>query len=147
MSETPKKLCRPMRYCLLGLGILCSIIGIAGIILPGLPGTVFLLIAIWSFTHSSERMHTWLYHHPRFGRTIREWHQHRVIPLRAKCIAIGMMAASFAGIAMFLDFSVLLQFAIGLILIGVICWMTRQPTQPPGSKTSIEKPSSQHVSY
>ncbi len=73
----PPVLGRSARYLMLLLGLVCTAVGIAGLILPLLPGTVFLLIAAWAFSRSSERLHLWLFHHPRFGRTIRDWHYYR----------------------------------------------------------------------
>jgi len=102
--ETParpaRRLCGPARGALLLLGFVCTAVGIAGIILPGLPGTVFLLIAAWAFSRSSERFHLWLYEHPRFGRTVRDGHAHRVIPPRAKAAALSMMAVTAVGLVL-----------------------------------------------
>jgi len=71
-------------------------IGMVGLVLPGLPTTVFLLMALWAFSKSSARFHHWLYTHPRLGPPLRDWNEHGVIPPRAKLLAIAMMAASLA---------------------------------------------------
>lgn len=94
MSREPKTICGPFRYVLLAVGVVCTAVGIVGIILPGLPGTVFLLIALWAFSRSSERFHLWLYNHPRFGQGLREWHEYGVIPPRAKIAAVTMIAVT-----------------------------------------------------
>ena len=52
---------------MLALGFVATGVGIAGVILPGLPGTVFLIIGLWAFSRSSERFQMWLFNHPRFG--------------------------------------------------------------------------------
>ena len=52
-----RRLCGPARVALLALGFTCTALGIAGVLLPGLPGTVFLLIAVWAFSRSSQRFH------------------------------------------------------------------------------------------
>ena len=95
--------CKSLRYLMLALGLMCTALGVIGIILPVMPGTVFLLIAVWAFSRSSEKLHLWLYHHPRFGHTIRAWQQNRAIPLRAKAAAVTMMAASFTYVAVTLN--------------------------------------------
>ena len=46
---------RPGRVALIALGFLCVAIGLVGIVVPVLPTTVFLLIAAWAFSRSSER--------------------------------------------------------------------------------------------
>lgn len=48
------------RICWIGLGILCVVLGTIGLFIPGLPTTVFILIALWSFTKSSSRLYNWL---------------------------------------------------------------------------------------
>ncbi len=85
-----------MRYALIGFGWLNVALGAVGIVVPGLPTTVFLLIALWAFSKSSERFRAWLYEHPRLGPPVRAWHEHRVIPPRAKTAALAMMTLSLA---------------------------------------------------
>lgn len=92
--ELPAELCGAAKLGLQVFGFLCLAVGIAGVILPGLPGTVFLLIALWAFSRSSHRLHLWLYSHPRFGAGLRAWHRHRVIPTRAKVAAVTVMMVS-----------------------------------------------------
>ena len=65
-------------------------LGLVGIFIPGLPTTVFLIIAFWAFSKSTERFQNWLWFHPKFGPPIRAWHMHRVIPVRAKIFAAAM---------------------------------------------------------
>ncbi|MGE5514521.1 MAG: YbaN family protein [Bacteroidota bacterium] len=69
--------------------------------MPVLPTTPFLLLALWAFSRSSERFHGWLIHNRWLGRYLTEWEHHRVIPLRAKIIAITSMTASIVWVALF----------------------------------------------
>jgi uncharacterized membrane protein YbaN (DUF454 family) len=132
-SETParpvRRLCGPARGALLALGFLCTGIGIAGVILPGLPGTVFLLIAVWAFSRSSERFHVWLYEHPRFGRTVRDWHAHRVIPVKAKIAAVSMMALTAVGLVWIADGDWRLPLISGGIMALVALWIVTRPSR------------------
>jgi uncharacterized protein len=118
-----------MRRLMLGLGLVCTALGIVGLILPVMPGTLFLLIAAWAFSRSSERLHQWLYHHPRFGRTIREWYAHGVIPLRAKILAITMMAGSFAYVAVTLNENWIVPVLVGGTLVPVAIWIATRPSR------------------
>ncbi|MBL6951153.1 MAG: YbaN family protein [Alphaproteobacteria bacterium] len=119
-----------MRRLMLALGLVCTALGIIGIILPVMPGTVFLLIAAWAFSRSSERLHLWLFQHPRFGRTIREWHLYGVIPVRAKVVAITMMAGSFAYVAMTLNDNWIIPALVGATLVPVAIWIASRPGWP-----------------
>lgn len=88
-------------WTLIAFGWLCVGLGCLGAVLPVLPTTPFLLLALWAFSRSSERFHGWLIHHRWLGRIVRDWESHRVIPLRAKIIAITTMAASLAWAVLF----------------------------------------------
>jgi uncharacterized protein len=84
---------RPL-YFFAGCLLLC--IGIAGYILPLLPGTVFLILAAACFARSSRRFETWLLTHPKLGPSIVAWRQNGAIPRKAKILALSCMAISFA---------------------------------------------------
>lgn len=86
----------PARPLYLLLGWVCVSLGLVGAFVPLLPTTVFLLIAAWAFSRSSERWHTWLREHARFGETIRAWEEHHAMPRRAKRIAFIALTASYA---------------------------------------------------
>lgn len=135
VTETParpvRRLCGPARGALLVLGFTCTALGIAGVILPGLPGTVFLLIAAWAFSRSSERFHLWLYEHPRFGRTVREWHAHRVIPVRAKVAALAMMSATGVGLVVLYGDDWRLPAISGGVMALVALWIVTRPSRTP----------------
>lgn len=66
-------------------------VGIVGIFVPGLPTTVFVLIAAWAATRGSERLEQRLLAHAHFGPMIRAWRQHRAVPRRAKWAATWTM--------------------------------------------------------
>ena len=84
------------RAIYLVLGFICLGLGIAGYIIPLLPGTVFLLMATFFFFRSSERMYNWVLHHRRFGPLIRNYRAGYGIPRRIKIYAIGLIVLSFA---------------------------------------------------
>ena len=81
-----------MKIFWFSLGVLCVGLGVAGLILPGLPGTVFLLVAAWCFARSSDRAHRWLVEHDWLGPPIVDWQAHGVVRRRAKWTASVVMA-------------------------------------------------------
>lgn len=86
----------PVRLVFAALGTLFLGLGVAGLFLPVLPTTPFLLLAAACYARSSRRIFDWLLSHAHFGPLIREWREHRAIPYRAKRIALVLIALSFA---------------------------------------------------
>ncbi len=103
------------------LGVAAFVLGVAGIFLPVLPTVPFMLVALWAFSNSSQRLHDALYHHPRFGRAVREWKRYGAIPLRTKVVALTAMTLSGAWILLFSGVSAWLQVP-ALAFIGYGAW-------------------------
>lgn len=78
------------------VGAAATACGVAGAILPLVPTTPFLLVAAYAFARSSPRLEAWLLGHPRFGRLIRNWQQHRGVDPTAKAVAVCVMGLAFA---------------------------------------------------
>ena len=75
----------------LGMGWLSVGLAIAGVILPILPTTPMLLIAVWAFGKSSPELAEKIRQHRIFGPPIRDWQDSGVISRKAKALAIGIM--------------------------------------------------------
>jgi uncharacterized membrane protein YbaN (DUF454 family) len=72
--------------------LLCLALGVIGVWLPGMPTTVFILLAAWAAARSSPRLHGWLLNHPLFGQTIRDWQNGGTVSRKAKKRATLMMS-------------------------------------------------------
>lgn len=72
-------------------GLVCVGLAIAGVILPLVPTTPFLLLAAFAFARSSPRLHAWLLAHGRFGPLIRNWQAHGGIDRKTKLVAVFTM--------------------------------------------------------
>lgn len=69
-------------------------LGVAGAILPLLPATPFLLLASWCYVRGSDRLHHWLMNHRYLGTYIRNFTEHRAMPMRAKIVTIIVLWVS-----------------------------------------------------
>jgi uncharacterized protein len=86
----------PQRMLWMTIGLLATVCGIVGTILPLVPTTPFLLLAAYAFARSSAGLHAWLVTHPRLGPPIRHWNNHGAISGRVKIATMIVMAASMA---------------------------------------------------
>ena len=127
-------LSRRARWIYFGIGWLFFGLGVLGAFLPVLPTTPLMIVALWAFSKSSERFHTWLYNHKIFGPPLQRWHEYRVIPAKAKMAAIGAMTASLAFMIFFTAATLpVLLAAGGLMLVGAVYILTK-PGQVPAAR-------------
>ena len=105
------------RIILISLGWFCVGLGFIGIFVPGIPTTIFLIIALWAFTKSSKKLRNWLLNHKRFGPILNNWQQHKVVPRRAKILMVVLM--SLASILFYYSLQNL-YLTIGLVIILVL---------------------------
>lgn len=80
-----------MKIVLIILGSISFALAVAGIFLPLLPTTPLLLLAAALWLKSSDRLYNWLINHPTFGEYIRNFQQHRAIPLKVKIYAVSLV--------------------------------------------------------
>lgn len=86
------------RYFYLCSGFVALAFGIAGVLLPLVPGTPFLILAAFCFSKSSQKFHDWLVNHKYLGPPIRSWNQTGAIrpPIKwATTFAILLSAGFF----------------------------------------------------
>ncbi|MBV7410258.1 YbaN family protein [Maritimibacter sp. DP1N21-5] len=83
------------RFGWLVLGWGAVALGLIGVVLPGLPTTVFLILAAFAFGRSSPRARAWLIGHRAFGPAILDWEDRGAIAPRAKRLAVLTMIAVF----------------------------------------------------
>ena len=103
-------------------------VGIAGVFLPLLPATPFLLVAVWAAPRGSQRVHDWIYDQPQFARLINDWHQQGAVPLRAKWLATVMMSGSFFSlVAMDSHWMIVLSLSVFFLCIGGFLWSRPNP--------------------
>lgn len=90
-----------MKVLLTILGLLSLGLGILGIFLPVLPTTPLLLLAAALFLRSNRRLYHWLMNHPKLGTYIRNFIEHKSIPLRVKIISVSLVWITLLNCAVF----------------------------------------------
>ncbi len=121
---------RAVRWLLLTLGAVSTVVGVIGIFLPIMPTVPFVLVAAWAATRSSPRLSHWLENHPRMGPPIREWRQGGVVSRGAKWWATTMMSTG----AMFMMVVVRplwVPLTACAVMLAVGIWLWLRPEQPP----------------
>ena len=118
------------RTILISLGWLCVGLGFVGVFVPGIPTTIFLIIALWAFTKSSEKLRHWLLNHKRFGPILNNWQEHKVVPRKAKILMVILMSLA---VVLFYYSSQNLYLTIGLIiiLVSVAIYVISLPSKTP----------------
>jgi uncharacterized membrane protein YbaN (DUF454 family) len=116
---------------MLAIGWLCVGLGLAGAFLPILPTTPFLLLALWAFARSSPRLTGWLWNHKLLGPYIRDWAAYRVVPLRAKILALAMMGSSFIWLAFYSSAPAWAATLTGAIMFCVAVFLVTRPSRRP----------------
>lgn len=69
------------------VGLILVGIGFVGYVVPGLPGTVFLVLALGAFKKGSPKLESWLLNHKWFGPTLRDFDENKWISAKVKWIA------------------------------------------------------------
>jgi uncharacterized membrane protein YbaN (DUF454 family) len=125
------------RYLLFLLGWGSLGLGGLGLLLPLMPSTIFLLLALWAFSKSSPTFHRWLFTHPWLGRSLRAWHTHRAIPRKAKVVAVATMGGSVLYVTLYVATDWLLPVLLSGGLAGIAVYILTRPGHagPPESPT------------
>ena len=116
------------KVALLALGWICVGLGFIGIFVPGLPTTIFLIIALWAFTKSSEKLRTWLLNHKRFGPILRNWQEQKVVPLKAKILMVVLQTLVVIIVQYTFD-NLFITVGLAIILLMVATYVISLPSR------------------
>jgi uncharacterized protein len=115
----------------LALGYAATALAVAGVALPLLPATPFLLVAAFAFARSSPRLHAWLTSHPQFGPLIENWNRYGAISPRAKTAAVAVMLTTL-GASWLWGVSTVVLVAQGAVMAAVAIFILTRPNGPGG---------------
>ncbi|MFN4186066.1 MAG: YbaN family protein [Hyphomonas sp.] len=119
------------------IGFVFTGLAIIGAILPGVPTTVFLIVALWAFSRSSERLTRWLERIPILQSALleaRRFEERRAIRPAVKRIAVGFAwgsAVITAGVAQTLTHPVVISVALAAVAATVVMILIPTDREPP----------------
>ena len=114
----------------LSIGLLSLGLGIAGVFLPLLPTTPFVLLSAFCFSKSSERLHNWLLNHKLFGKLIKDWQKHGVIRTNVKIFSTCSTLLLVSYPLIFLEFSMWTKGFVVLSIACVFVFVWSRPSKP-----------------
>jgi uncharacterized protein len=93
---------QPVRWLLIAMGFASIGVGLIGTVVPGLPTTIFMIIAALCFGRASDRWYRWLMTRKFVGKHFHNLMQGRGLPARVKTISIIACWAMLAILALFI---------------------------------------------
>ena len=130
----------PIRFLWLILGFVSVGLGGVGVVIPGLPTTVFMLIGASCFARSSPRFEKWILDLPGVGSMVGDYRRGLGMPRRAKVLAISMIVVASGISAGLLINQLVVRLIVAAVgLVGVWFVGLRVPTRErvlsnPGSE-------------
>ena len=106
------------KYLLILCGLLSIALGIIGAVLPILPTTPFLILALACFANSSPRFHKMLLNNRWFGSALQQWEEDSTITRASKFKAMVLVVLTFS-----ISIGILhgrLQLQLGLLVLGSV---------------------------
>ena len=120
-------------------GTLFVALGVLGMFLPLMPTTVFLLMAAYCYSHSSERFHNWLLNNRWLGSYIRNYKSGRGMSVRQKASTLTFLWASIGLSIWLISAKLWVSLLLAAIALGVtihILWI--KTYRPEAAETTIE---------
>ena len=119
-----------LRYLLLVIGFIFVAVGFIGVLVPGLPTTVFMIMAAWCFAKSSPRFERWVLQLPGIGKFVQDHRSGLGMPRKSKIIAITMMSLAVVLSIIFALNQISIRFIVGTVgIFGVWYVGCKVPTR------------------
>ncbi len=110
-------------------GCVSVALGAIGAVVPGMPTTVFLIIASYLFARSSPSLDAWLHRNRWFGPSLRRFHETGGMARRTKILALASMwtgvSLSVIALSRVGTAAQIATFALGLIGTVTLVWFVR----------------------
>ena len=96
------------------LGSFFVMIGAIGAVVPGLPTTLFLILAAACYIRSSQKLYDWLITNKTFGPYLKDYREGKGMPRNAKILAVSM-------IVLFVGYAIIFALEGLMLKVFVVC--------------------------
>ena len=117
------------KHLLVILGWFFTLLGFIGVILPILPTTPFLIVALVLFSKSSPRFHQMLLNNRWFGPPLKQWEDEKTLSRKTKYKAFLLVILTFSISIAILDNHIQLQLSLVGIAIILLLFIWRLKEQ------------------
>tara|TARA_B100001778_G_C18557885_1_gene616316 strand:- start:586 stop:1056 length:471 start_codon:yes stop_codon:yes gene_type:complete len=73
------------------LGFIIMVIGLIGIVVPGLPTTPLMILAAACYAKSSQKFYDWIINNKLFGHHVKNYREGKGIPKKSKPVILGTL--------------------------------------------------------
>ena len=112
-------------HLLVIFGWFFTLLGFIGMILPILPTTPFLIVALLLFSKSSPRFHQMLLNNAWFGPTLKQWEDKKTLSRKTKYKAFFLIIITFSISVAIFDNKIQLQLVLVCIAIVLLIFIWR----------------------
>ena len=111
------------------LGSFFVMIGAIGAVVPGLPTTLFLILAAACYIRSSQKLYDWLITNKTFGPYLKDYREGKGMPRNAKILAVSMIVLFVGYAIIFALEELMLKVFVGLFgMIGIFYIILKVPS-------------------
>ncbi len=126
-----------MKIVYIIFGTIFVILGLAGVILPLLPTTPFILLAAACYAKGSRTCYNLLLNSKLFGGLIRSYRAGNGIPLKSKIIAVTLLWITIGISASLSIHTILPRIILACIAIGVTTYLYYLPTSNKNNQEDL----------
>ena len=112
-------------HLLIVLGWLFIALGVIGIVLPILPTTPFLIVALALFSKSSPRFHRMLLNNAWFGPILKQWEESKTLSRKTKYKASCLIILFFAISVLMIENTIQIQLLLIVLAVVLLFFIWR----------------------
>ncbi len=116
------------KWLLIAAGTVCVCLGVAGIFLPLLPTTPFLLLAAACYAGSSKKFYGWLISNRWFGSYIKNYREGKGLTVTVKFLSVVTLWATIGYSTGFIVQSFIVRVVLISIAVAVTAHILSRPT-------------------